>query len=119
MRVIFYLIIAVIAFCLVTIGFANNQMVVLTLFPSELAVFIGFNQSQEMPLYQVVLIGVALGLLLGYAFEWLRESKHRSAATRGRRNQAQLEAEIQRLKAEKNKGKDEILVILEEGAAAR
>lgn len=119
MRTIKLLIMALIALALVIIAFANRDVVTLTLLPSELAVFYGDNRSYQLPLYVVVLGSVGVGLFLGFIWEWFREGKHRSAAVSERREKAVLASENKKLKAQKNAGKDEILVLLEESEPAR
>ena len=119
MRIIKLILLALIAITLIIIAFANREMVTLTLLPAELAVFYGDNVSVELPLYAAVLAGVAIGLLLGFIWEWIREGKHRSAAVSERREKAMLASENKKLKAEKNADKDEILVLLEESVPAR
>lgn len=119
MRTIKLILLALIAVGLIIVGFANREIVTLTLLPAELAIFTGYERSVSLPLYGVVLAGVAIGLLLGFVWEWLREGKHRDAAVQGRREAAILASENKKLKAEKNADKDEILVLLDESVAAR
>ncbi|QIE40541.1 LapA family protein [Rhodobacteraceae bacterium SC52] len=117
MRFITYLILALIALALVIIGFANRAIVTLTLLPAEFVPFTKYNFSYELPLYMVVFGGIAAGILFGFFWEWMREHKHRSEATVNRRERALLAQELEKIKADRQKGKDEILALLDDGTA--
>ncbi|MCA8884098.1 MAG: LapA family protein [Rhodobacteraceae bacterium] len=117
MRIIKFLLLALIAIVLVIIDFANRQPVTLTLLPEDLVPFLKFNYSITLPLYAVVLGGIAVGLLLGFVWEWVREHKHRSEAVAQRREKALLAKEVQKMKSDRNEGKDEIIALLEDGKA--
>ncbi|PWR01521.1 DUF1049 domain-containing protein [Meridianimarinicoccus roseus] len=114
MRFITYLILALIALALVIIGFANRSVVTLTLLPAELVPFTKYNVSYELPLYMVVFGGIAVGILLGFFWEWMREHKHRSEATNNRRERAMLAKELEKIKADRKQGQDEILALLDD-----
>lgn len=118
MRTIKYLFLALVAIVLIIVGFANRQLVTLTLLPDDLVPFLKFNYAITLPLYAVVLGGIAVGLLLGFVWEWIREHKHRSEAVAQRREKAMLAKEVQKLKADRNEDKDEIIALLEDGKAA-
>lgn len=115
MRFVTYLVLALIAIALVIVGFANRSIVTLTLLPADLVPFTKYNLSYDLPLYVVVFGGIAVGLLLGFFWEWLREHKHRSEALAQRRERAMLAKEVEKLKADRKEGKDEVLALLEDG----
>lgn len=119
MRYIRYLIVGTVVAALVIVCMANRSFVTLTVLPEPLAALVNWNYSINLPLFIVALGGVGLGLLLGYLFEWLRESKHRSEVSKRQRQVKQLNREVTQLKAEKNKGKDEVLAILDEAATRK
>lgn len=122
MRYIKYFFLAVIAVVLITVLFANRQIVELTILPQTLEGFIGLNSIVgpiALPLYAVVLGGIGVGLVLGFIWEWLREHKHRREASQGRETKATMQKEVKKLKAERNAGKDPVLVMVEETAPAR
>ena len=118
MRFVKYLVLALIALALVVIGFANRAPVTLTLFPENLVPFTKFNAAITLELYQVVFVSIALGLLLGFIWEWAREHKHRAAVVRERREKSKLATEVKKLKADKPEGKDEILALVDRKPAA-
>jgi len=113
MRYIRYAFLAVLAIILISVALANREFVTLTLLPSGLAAIFGVNQSISLPLFVVILLGVVIGVLVGFVWEWLREHKHRAEARRRAREAGKLEAEVQRLKGERHKGRDEVLALLD------
>jgi ABC-type transport system involved in cytochrome c biogenesis permease subunit len=117
MRFVTYLVLALIAIVLVVVGFANRSVVSLTLLPADLVPFTKYNFSIDVPLYAVVFGGIAVGILLGFFWEWMREHKQRSEALAQRRERAMLAKEVEKLKSDRNEGKDEVLALLEDGRA--
>lgn len=120
MRYLRYLVLFVLAICLITVALANRQLVTLSLLPDDLATAARFTFAIEVPLFLVVFAGIIIGLLLGFVWEWLREGKMRSEANRVKRDAVKLEREVKRLKRREAKaeGKDEVLALLEDGKAA-
>ena len=118
MRYIKYAFWAVVAVCLIIVSFANRGMVELRLVPEALVQAVpGFGWlgvAVEVPMFVALLIGVGVGLVIGLIWEYIREYKHRAAASRNRREARRLEDEVKRLKAEKHEGKDEVLALLEQ-----
>jgi putative membrane protein len=97
---------------------ANRDPVTLTLLPQELALWSGVDLTIELPLFVVILGGVAtgvLGLRLGMAARASspggRKTNHREAK--------KLEREVEALRGKKNEGRDEILALVEDAEAAR
>lgn len=99
---------------LVSVSLANRAPVTLKLLPDDIAVFLGVDFAISLPLFLVVLGGVAGGVIVGFVWEWLREYKHRRDAGTKTREVRKLEREVSRLKGQGNEGKDEVLAILEE-----
>ncbi|NSX56703.1 lipopolysaccharide assembly protein LapA domain-containing protein [Parasulfitobacter algicola] len=114
MRYIRYLIIASIAICLIVVALANRNAVTLRLLPEDLAALTGYTFSISLPLFVVIFAGIAVGILLGFVWEWMREHKHRSEASQKGREVSKLKREVKRLKGEKHEGKDEVLALLED-----
>lgn len=114
LRYLKYAFLFVTAVCLVTMALANTQDVTLQLMPQELSDLTGLAYQTTVPMFAVVLGAVALGLLIGFVWEWLRETKHRNRASRMSREARQLEREVTRLKQASNEGQDEVLALLEE-----
>lgn len=121
MRYVKYLFLALLAIVLLTVAFANRNIVTLTLLPGDMGAFAGFNASISLPLYVVIFGGIGAGLLIGFFWEWLRETKHRNEAARQRTEARRLKREVEVMKSQKamDDGKDEILALLEDGGGAR
>lgn len=98
---------------MLVVAFANRAPVSLRLLPDDLAGFTGVDRSVELPLFLVIFGGVLAGLAIGFVWEWLRESKHRSAAVIHKRQAASLEREVSRLKDKDAAPKDDVLALLE------
>ena len=113
MRYINYAFWAIVAVCLIILGLANRELVALRALPDGLASLIGVSPTIELPLFVAIFLGVAIGLLVGFVWEWLREHKHRAAAGKSQREARVLQREVDRLKAEKHEGKDEVLALLD------
>lgn len=113
MRYIRYAFLGALAVVLISVSLANRAAVELRLVPEALADLLGFNQVITLPLFVVVLGGIAVGLVLGFVWEWLREHKHRREASVKTREVNKLEREVTRLKGNQNEGRDEILAILD------
>jgi putative membrane protein len=108
-----YLFLALLAIALVSLAVANRAPVALRALPDDLAVLFGGNYEIQMPLFLVVFVGIAIGLVLGFAWEWAREHKHRAAAVSGSRAVAKLERELAVMKDAGSTPKDEILALLD------
>ncbi len=112
-RYLKYLVLALMAIVLVSVAMANRGPVELRLLPEDLALLFGANYAVQVPLFLVVFVGIAIGLILGFAWEWAREHKHRAAAVSGTRAVAKLERELAVMKDSTSMPKDEILALLD------
>lgn len=117
MRYLRYAFLGALAIILVSISVANREFVTLKLVPEDLAGVLGFNFAISLPLFVVVLGGIAAGVIIGFVWEWFREHKHRKEATVKHREVRKLEREVTKLKDKTNEGKDEVLAILDEATA--
>lgn len=116
MRYIRYGVWAVLAVVLISISLANRGFVDLKLMPEALAELAGVNPSISLPLFVVVLGGIAAGLVIGYVLEYLREHKHRREARVRQGEVKKLSREVKRLQRQKHEGKDEVLALLEDAS---
>jgi len=110
MRTIKLILLALILIAVVMLALANRQTVTLNLLPEGLSGIL--PMSREVPLYLVSLVSIAVGLLLGYILEWLREYKHRKRAAAKAREAAQLNREVDRLRKQTAKHDDDVLALL-------
>ena len=115
MRTVKYALLAIVGAALLFVGFANRDPVTLRLLPEETAP----GPTLTLPLFLVVLGAVVAGLILGYAFEWLREHKHRAEAALKRREAERLAEENRRLKKPEKREEDDILALLDRPADTR
>ena len=81
------------AFVLLVLALANRGMVTLRLLPETLAGYVG-SGSVTLPLFVVIFAAIAVGLLVGFVWEWLREHKHRALAARERAERERLEQRL-------------------------
>jgi putative membrane protein len=107
-----YLILGLVALVLISLATANRAPVALRAFPDDLAVLFGMNYEIQVPLFLVVFAGIALGLTLGFAWEWAREHKHRAAAASGTRQVKRLERELAVMKDSSSSADDDVLALL-------
>ena len=119
LRYLRYLFLLVLGVILLVVAFANRGQVTLTLLPEDIGLFAGWNPAIQLPLFLVIFGGIIAGLGIGFAWEWAREGKHRSAAVRHRRTAQDLEREVQRLRGPDGAHKDEVLALLEGKSPAR
>ena len=112
-----YLFLAALGLVLLTVALANRAPVTLKAPPEDLAAFTGFAWQIELPLFMVIFGGIIAGLLIGFVWEWFREMKHRSTASRKTREVARLERELAVMKDSQSVPKDDILAILDKPKA--
>lgn len=116
-RAIKYLFLIVVAVALVVLALANRESVTLTLLPQELALWSGVEYAIELPLFLVILGGVATGVLWGFVWEWLREHRHRAAAATNQREARRLEREVETLRGRREQPRDEVLALVEDSGS--
>lgn len=121
MRFIRMLFIVCLAVILVAVALANRGVVTLSLFPANLDRFVGGNWSIELPLFLVIFLAVAFGMLAGFIWEYLREAQLRREAKRRSAEIGRLEQEVGSLRSKHASPRDDVLAILDrpKSAAAR
>ncbi len=112
-RFLRYLLLALLAIGLLTVAIANRDPVTLQALPQDMGLFLGLSWAIELPLFLVMFGGIGVGLLIGFFWEWARESKHRSTATTKAREVARLEREVTKLRSAQAGPEDEVLALLE------
>lgn len=111
LRYLRYLFLAALAICLIVVALANRGTVTLRLLPEEMGHFAGVNWAIDLPLYLVVFGGILGGLLIGFVWEWLREARFRSEASRAKREAKSLQREVKRLAGDEPK--DDVIALLD------
>lgn len=108
-----YVLLAALGIVLLTVALANRAPVRVQVVPPDMAAFLGYDLSAEMPLFAVIFAGIVAGLLIGFVWEWLREMKHRTTATTKTREVSRLERELAQLRDEKHGPQDDVLALLD------
>jgi uncharacterized integral membrane protein len=85
-RLVYWLITALVALVVVVFAVSNRDMVTLTLFPLPAAL--------DAPLYLVVIAAAVLGFIVGALAAWLGAGKHRRAARHLRRRIDRLQRDM-------------------------
>lgn len=116
MKYIRYTFWGIVAIVLVIVGVANRDIVQLRALPEVLAGPLGISPDIELPLFMVIFIGVGIGLLVGFLWEWVREHNIRAEARAKGREVNALKREVDSLKDQKNEGKDEIVALLDKAS---
>lgn len=112
-RTLRYLFLGLLALMLLTVALANRTPVALRLLPDDVGVFLGLSGAIELPLYLVIFGGIVAGLLIGFVWEWFRESKHRSNSSIKTREVSRLERELAVLRDTKPEQQDDVLALLD------
>lgn len=116
MRYIRYACIATFAVALIAVALANRNMVTLKVLPDEIAGLFAVAPSVNLPLFVVIVLGIIVGLLVGFVWEWMREHAVRAQNAQNAREVRRLQREINRLKSDQHAGKDEVLALLDEAS---
>ena len=111
MSFIRYVFLGLLALVLMVLALANRAPVTLRLLPEDLGLALGFGQGLTVPLFVVIFAAIALGLLIGFVWEWLREHKHRVEARQQRAEKEKLEKQLARTKTTEG---DDVLALLDQ-----
>ncbi len=115
MKTIRYTFWAIVGLCLILVGLANRDFVTLRAMPQSMADLLGISPDMNLPLFVVIFIGVGIGLMIGFLWEWVREHRMRVDARSKTRELESLRREVQQLKgaAAGAKDDDDVLALLE------
>lgn len=113
MRFIRLLFIVVLAVLLIALAMANRAAVTVNAFPAGLDQYLGFNWQITLPLFLIIFLAITFGIVVGFIWEWLRETHIRSEATRRKTEVDRLEREVGQLRQNHNAPNDEVLAILD------
>jgi lipopolysaccharide assembly protein A len=115
-RYLRYVFLALLGLSLLIVAMANRTVVSLQALPDDIAALIGVDLRIQLPLFLVIFGGIVTGLLIGFVWEWFREMKHRTVASRKTREVSRLERELAVMRDSETTPKDEILALLERPA---
>lgn len=106
-----YLFLGVLALILLVLALANRMPVTLRVMPEDIGAYLGLTAGFTAPLFVVIFLAMAVGLLIGFVWEWLREHKHRVQARHERHEKERLERELSRTRPRTEK--DEVLALVD------
>ena len=112
-RYLRYLIIGLLGLSLLIVALANRAPVEVRLLPGDLAALTGLTWAVQLPLFLVIFAGIVAGVLIGFVWEWLRETKHRTSASTRAREVTRLQRELAVLQDATSVPKDDVLALLE------
>lgn len=115
LRYLRLLFVAATGLVLLVVALANRVTVPLRALPEDLGNLVGLNRAWDVPLFLVILGSVALGVLIGFLWEWFREMRIRSDARGKGREVKRLERELAVLRDGKDGPRDEVLALLDNG----
>ena len=120
MRILKFVLLAVLAVVLVTVALANAAPTTLRVLPETMSGFMGWSWSLTLPLFVVIFLAMAVGLLIGFVWEYFREHKHRAAARAERRKKEELRREVTQMRSDtRQRHGDDVLALLEDGSVPR
>ena len=100
-----------VAIALVTMGLANRGIVTLRVLPEAFSAWLGVSPDIDLPLFLVILLGFALGLLVGFVWEWIREIPERAQGRATARELDRLRREVARQRAAASSRNDVLAVL--------
>lgn len=119
LRYLRYLVLLAIALCLLTVALANRAPVTVKALPDDLTALLGYGWQMDLPLFAVLFGGVAIGLLIGFVWEWLREHRHRAEASSKAAEARRLQRELAAMRDAKGEvQQDDVLALIEKKKAS-
>lgn len=113
MRFLRLLFVILLAIVLIAVALANREIVTLNAFPANFGQFLGGQWSIQLPLFLVIFLAVAFGMLAGLIWEYLREAHIRREARSRSAEVARLEREVGSLRQQHANPRDEVLAIVD------
>lgn len=113
MRILRVVLVVALALLLIVAALANRSPVLVRLLPGNVDSYVNGSWAVTMPLFLLVFIVFALGIVVGLLSEWLREAAIRDQNARRARDIAQLEREVGGLRTRNAQPRDDVLAILD------
>ncbi|WP_333712392.1 LapA family protein [Yoonia sp.] len=116
MKTIRYTFWAIIGLCLILIGLANRDIVTVRAMPEALGNLLGLSPDIQLPMFVVIFLGVGVGLMIGFLWEWVREHRIRVDARGKAREVESLRREVAQLRGASGRSADgdDVLALLEQ-----
>lgn len=119
MRFLRLIFVAALALILVAVALANRGPVTLSAFPANFGAYLGGTWTVTLPIFLVIFLAFALGMLAGLIWEWMREAHIRREARRRHAEVERLESEIDHLRDRHAAPRDDVLAILDQPSPAK
>ena len=113
LRYLRYLFLVALGICLLTVALANRPAVLIKALPDDLSALLGIGWQIELPLFLIIFASIVIGLLMGFVWEWFRETKIRSTASLKTREVSRLERELATMRDANSVPSDDILALLD------
>ncbi|TRW95749.1 LapA family protein [Paracoccus sp. M683] len=118
MRFIRLMFVVLLAILLIAVALANRDMVTLNAFPANFGQYLGGTWSLNLPLFLVIFLAIAFGVVIGFVWEWLREAHIRRESRQRASQVAQLEREVSHLRDNHAGPRDDVLAIVDRPRSA-
>ena len=113
LRYLRYLFLVALGICLLTVALANRPAVLIKALPDDLSALLGIGWQIELPLFLIIFASIVIGLLIGFVWEWFRETKIRSTASLKTREVSRLERELATMRDANSVPSDDVLALLD------
>ena len=111
MRYLRHLFLSLIGVALISIALANLELIELSLLPSVLADSFELQIQFKAPLFIIIFSCIAIGLFIGFFWEWLRSTKKRLSSNSDRLKLARLSQKNTKLKSIDDEDEEDVLLI--------
>ena len=113
MKYIKFLVLLVIAVILILFAIANNQISEIRILPDNFIISSKVQSFYLLPLFMILYIALAVGILLGFFFEYFRARKQRVKLKQAKRDINLLQSKIKKLNLKHSDGDSEILNLID------
>ena len=97
---------------LIFLALSNRAQISISLLPPELNYF-ETNLTINLPIFMIFFLGLIVGTIIGFFWEWLRGHAQRSKASINSRELKKANEKIKQLKSLKYEGSDDLISILD------
>lgn len=112
MRLVNYILLGLIAIVVIALSLANRHVVTVYTSPDLSAYGVPATPDYQIPLFVVALLCGTVGFILGALREYLREGRHRRAASQRGREIGKLQREMETLRGSQQRDEDDEIIAL-------